>query len=484
MSRSSIKRNAVLNAFCAVLKIAFPLVTFPYAARILLPDGIGQVNFANSVVSFFAIFADFGLYYYGSREGAKLRDDKAELSKFAKETFILNIGTCAISFAALLATALSIGKLREIFPLIMISSSQIIFSCSAFYWLYTAQEDYEYITKRQIAFQIFGIIFLYLFVHTKEDVNWYCAMGVLVNVGSNLSNFFHSRKFIDWKNGNSNFDVLKHVKPALPFLGIVLATSIYTIIDTSMLGLISDNVQTGFYSAANKINKLLLGIVTAATAVLLPRISIYEDKNERGKTIDLFTKAFCASLFFAIPAASGLMILREPIMTLVSGKDFLQASEAMLYLSPTFVAISLSTLIGMQLFTPLKKERYTLYAEILGVILNLSINLFLIPKYGALGAAIGSLIAECGVLLFELSAAWAYLKKGKTLLFFIQCLVASASMALALKFIKIEIPNKIIQTALQVILGAFTYAAVSLMIRNKAACEIVKFIQAKLKRRR
>ena len=104
MAEKSIKKNAVLNVIKTLMGIVFPLITFPYASRILLPDGIGKVNFANSVVAYFALLAGLGISTHGIREAAKIRSDKNALSKLVGELFLINVVSTLVVYTLFLLT--------------------------------------------------------------------------------------------------------------------------------------------------------------------------------------------------------------------------------------------------------------------------------------------------------------------------------------------------------------------------------------------
>ena len=103
MKEKSLKLNAALNIVKQCMNLLFPLITFPYSSRILNPEGIGKVNFALSIVSYFSLLAGLGIGKYATREAAKIRDDKIQFSKFAKEIITINFSTTIISYALFLA---------------------------------------------------------------------------------------------------------------------------------------------------------------------------------------------------------------------------------------------------------------------------------------------------------------------------------------------------------------------------------------------
>ena len=84
-AQKSLAKNAVFNFLKCFSNIIFPIISFPYASRILLPQGIGAVNFANSTVEYFILIAELGIGTYAAREAARIRDDRTALTKFTKE---------------------------------------------------------------------------------------------------------------------------------------------------------------------------------------------------------------------------------------------------------------------------------------------------------------------------------------------------------------------------------------------------------------
>ena len=91
MKNKSIKINFLMNIILTMSSFIFPLITFPYVSRILLPEGTGKVSFATSLISYFVLISQLGIPTYGIRECAKVRDDKENLTRVAHELLIINI---------------------------------------------------------------------------------------------------------------------------------------------------------------------------------------------------------------------------------------------------------------------------------------------------------------------------------------------------------------------------------------------------------
>lgn len=469
----SLKKNALLNMLRTVMCLVFPLITFPYASRVLQPAGLGKVNFANSIVSYFSMIAALGISTYGVREAAKLRNDKIALSKFVKEILSINLISTAVAYLLLSFAILFVPQFSEYRSLLIVCSASILFVTVGMDWLYTALEEFSYITIRSVAFQFLSLILLFIFVRAKDDYLEYAAIGVVSSVGSNICNFIHARRYISFREkvcGNLH----PHIKPIFTLFAMSVAVSIYTALDTTMLGFIAGDEQVGFYTAATRINKIVLSVITAASAVLLPRLSFYISQHNDGQFLMLSEKAFNLIILLSIPCAVGLCLLASPVILLLSGSRYEQAVPVMQIMNPIIVAISLNGLIGIQIFMPLGKEKITLASVILGACVNFTLNMILIPRYGAFGAGIATVFAECSVTIFQLVFARNFFTWKKILVHLIQCVFACVVMAICVFFLMKIKMNMILQLTLAVCIGIVVYGLLLFLFRNKFLFSLFK----------
>ena len=108
--QKSLKLNFVMNAILTMSQFVFPLITFPYVSRILLPIGTGKVSFATSIVSYFTLFAQLGIPTYGIRACAKVRDNREELSKMVQDQPCdERTGICGLFCSNMLCPKISAG---------------------------------------------------------------------------------------------------------------------------------------------------------------------------------------------------------------------------------------------------------------------------------------------------------------------------------------------------------------------------------------
>ena len=160
MKQKSLKLNAALNLTKTIIGLIFPLITFPYASRVLMPVSLGKVNFAQSIVSYFALIASLGITNYGIREASKVRDDKLKLSQFSKELLIINLISTAIAYILFFISIFVVPKFSEYRALLCVCSGSILFTTLGMDWLYTAIEDFMYITIRSIIFQFISLVLI------------------------------------------------------------------------------------------------------------------------------------------------------------------------------------------------------------------------------------------------------------------------------------------------------------------------------------
>ena len=124
--QQSLKKNFFMNAILTMSNFIFPLITFPYVSRVLLPAGTGKVSFATSLISYFSLFAQLGIPTYGIRTCAKVRDNREELTRTAHELLFINLIMCVISYCALALALISVPRLREDRALYIVVSFTII----------------------------------------------------------------------------------------------------------------------------------------------------------------------------------------------------------------------------------------------------------------------------------------------------------------------------------------------------------------------
>lgn len=481
MAEKSLKVNAIFSFIKSFMNLAFPIITFPYASRILMPEGIGQVNFANSIVQYFILIAELGIASYAIREAAKVRENKQLFSKFAKEIFLINMTSTIVAYCLLLITLFFASSLGNYKVLILICSIKILFTTFGMDWIYAAKEEFRYITMRSVIFQLISLVYLFLFVRSSEDIVEYTLFGILSTTGSNICNIIHSRKFIDW-GLKIKYEIKKHLKPIFILFGTSVAISIYTVLDSTMLGFMSGDESVGIYSAATKINKMLIMVITSLNTILLPRLSFYAETSLE-KYKETVQKSFNYILLIAIPMVVGLCVLAEPITLIFCGNEFYPSISPMRIMNPILLLIPLGSFFSQQVFIPHRKDKYSFIPVVVGACVNVITNFLLIPHLQAVGAAIGTLVAEFVVTMIKfflgvkiLHSLW-FLLKGTY-----QYIIAAVIMGGCVWGINLLSEISIIFLFTEIVAGMIIYSVILYVFRNEYMIKLLCDLKRKLKR--
>lgn len=400
MKEKSVKFNFIMNMVLTMSNFIFPLITFPYVSRILLPIGTGKVAFATSIVTYFSMFAQLGIPTYGIRVCAQVRDDKEKLSRTVQELLGISIWTTAAAYLLFFIGFWTVPRMRADKTLFLIVSTMIFFNSIGMEWLYKGLEEYSYITIRSIIVKIISVGAMFLLVKSKEDYVIYGGISIFASSASNVLNFINAHKYVSLRpTGKYNFR--QHMKPIMIFFAMSCATTVYTNLDTVMLGFIKTDEDVGYYNAAVKIKGILVSIITSLGTVLLPRASYYIEHNLKREFEEITKKAINFVCVAALPMMVYFILYAREGIYFLSGDTYGGSVLPMQILMPTLFFIGLTNIMGIQVMVPLGKEKWVLYSVTLGAIVDMLINAVLIPGMASSGAAIGTLIAEAAVLVYQ-----------------------------------------------------------------------------------
>lgn len=432
----SVKYNFIMNFILTSSQFIFPLITFPYVSRVLLAAGNGKISFAASVANYFMMVASLGVPTYGVRACAQVRDDKKKLSKTVQEIFTINFIMTVLVSITYFICIFTVPKFQAEQGLFLINGLSIVLNLFGMNWVYQALEQYDYITFRSLFFKIVSIVLMFLLVHEQGDYIKYGAITVLAGVGSNILNFIRLHRFIEFR-WEENYNLKRHLKPILILFAQSLAVSIYTNLDTVMLGFLKTDQDVGYYNAAVKIKSILLSLVTSLGNVLLPRMSYYAKQNLKKEFSETMLKALNFTVLLSVPLVIYFGIFSKEAIAFLAGDGYIGAVMAMQIITVAVIPNGLTGVLGVQVLTALEKEKYVLYSVIVGAAVDFILNLSFIPQYGAAGAALATMIAEFMVLLVQIyytKGLLRQLKQGFRMHWYVILTTFSAILACWVKF--------------------------------------------------
>ena len=481
---SSLKTNVVLNFVNTLTGIVFPVITFPYAARILLPEGIGTVNFLQSIVNYIVLLTSLGIPMYAVREVAKFRNDVKKRNIVTIEITILSFFLCLFGYIVVWILGIVIPQIHSHLALFYILSLSILFTAIGVEWFYKAIEDFKFITVRAVAFRVFAAISLFLFVRTDDDLLVYAWVVVGSTVGNNFINFLHLRKFVQLKEIDwLCLRIWRHLIPSCRVFVFNIVVSIYVNLNIVMLGFISGDTAVGFYTAGNKVAHVILSVVASLGGVMLPRCSNLVEQGMKNEFSAITRKSYRFVLATSIPSTVGLILLATPIIVTFAGCDFGDASIVLCWTAPVIIFIGLSNVLGIQVLYPQGKENLVIWSTVGGAVFNFFFNLLLIPTYSYVGAAIATFVAELVVLLIQMWGGRKYIPFSTWEKDYFHYLIASLIMAVAVFIITVLISDIWFLLFIAMLVGSLIYGGLLWYMKDPLFLEAIAFVVRYIKNR-
>lgn len=400
MKSRSVKKNFIYNLGYQLLTIILPIVTTPYVSRILGANNVGIYGYTLSITAYFILFGSLGTLLYGQREIAYVQNDKKEYSKRFWEINILRAITMSISL--LIFFIFFVNKNNDYYTYYLILMLEIVGNFFSISWFFQGLEAFKEIVIRNLIIKAISITCIFLFVNKPDDLWIYFLIYVLSVILGNLAMWLYLPKMLV-KVNLKELHVFKHLKPMIQLFIPQIAIEVYTVLDRTMLGrMILDKTEVGYYTQSQKIIKVLLVVVTALGTVMLPRIASKFSQKDMESIKKYISKSFNMVFMISIPLIFGIISITPEFVPLFFGEGYDKCVLLMNVLSPILLFIGMSNVIGMQYLLPTKQQKKFTISVTIGAIVNFIINLLLIPKFGALGASIGTIVAELCVTLYQM----------------------------------------------------------------------------------
>ncbi len=476
-SMKSLAKNSILNIVYNILNILFPLVTSSYVTRVLLPAGVGKVAYAQSIVYYFVLMAMLGIPNYGLRETARIRDNQEKKNKLFTELVIINALSTLFSITLYTILVVRVAELREQFWLFFATGLLIVFNLINFEWLYQAEEEYSYIVKRSIAVKLISMATIFIFVRNKNDYVVYALISTLASAANYIFNFINLRHYVSFDF--NDIEIVKHLKPIFIMAGGIFLSSIYSKIDITMLGALTSDEITGYYTYGHKIVELVATVATAITGVFAPRLSYYF-KNDIDKFYELLETGIDILLLVVPPMAVGIFIMAPEIIKILFGVQFLRSAKTVRLLSVLVIIKSFGDLLCYQLTMCTGNEKERLPASFMASVANVIGNLLLIPMLAEIGAAISSVISELivnGYQLVKMKKKFDFKVGHKPLL---QSVVSTLIMCIVCMLFRQLRGSLFVVTAITIIISVFVYGMMNLLLKNGIVLKTLNTIKAKL----
>lgn len=476
--KKSVTKNYIYNLAYQVLIIILPVITTPYISRVLGVENIGIYSYTLSISAFFILFGSLGIALYGKREIAYLQKDKKGYSKAFWEILILRTITMSISLIIFYFVFARTGDYKIYYRILML---EIVANCIDISWFFQGLEEFKKTVIRNMIVKLISVVCIFVFVKNKEDLYIYFIIYVLSILVGNGSLWLYLPRFLE-KVRLKELKVFKHIKSTFSLFLPQIAVEVYTLLDRTMIGMIiTDKSEVGFYDQGQKIIKMLLTIITALGTVMLPRIANTYANGKKKKIIKYMRKSFNMVYLLAFPMIFGIISISKDFVPKFFGQGYDKVALIMGVISPIILFIGMSNVIGTQYLLPTKRQKEYTISVVCGAVVNLIMNFCLIFKYGAIGASIGTVIAELTVALVQIYFVRKDFNLKKVLKLMKNYLMASLIMFVICMVIRNIVRKPYLSMALQVSIGGVVYLTSLILLEDKFVYEIIDRIKIKVK---
>lgn len=477
MRNNSLKFNIILSSIHQLLTLFLPLVTAPYVSRVLGAEGTGIFSYTSSIQAYFTLFAALGTGVYGVREIARKRNNKRQYSTLFWEIELLTVLTSSVAIILWFLWAIFSKEFQLIYLILTLNLFAVLFDIS---WFYTGLEQFVYTIGLNALFKIFGTIAIFTFIKEPSDLNTYIFIIASTSLLSSISLWIYLPKILV-KVSLNTLSLKGHLKQTLIYFVPTIATSIYTVLDKTMIGVITQNAnENGYYEQATKIINILKSITfTALNSVLGARIAYLFSEKKYDEIKSRIALSLDFIFFIGMAFFFGLLSVSETFVPIFFGQGYDQVIYLLYVFSPIVVIIGVSNCLGSQYYTPAGLRSQSAKYIIIGSVFNLLLNLVFIPVFRSKGAVISSVLAESLITFLYVKNSNGYVDFKQLASYFNPRFIAGFIMYLIILFIKQYLPNDLLGLLIQVLIGGMTYFMITYLQKDN----ILQILKAKISKR-
>lgn len=448
-------KNFLYNVSYQLLVIILPLITVPYVSNILGAEGIGNYAFTYANMQYFVIFGMVGISLYGNRQIAYVRENKEKLKNTFYSIYTLQLITTTISFLLYLIFTLVFNN-GDYKWLYIVQGINILASMIDISWLFMGLEQFKKTVVRNTIVKLVSLASIFIFVRSLDDTVIYTLIIALSSFIGNLTFWLYIPKMIGFKRIKI-LELKVHLKSSLVLFIPQLAIQIYVLLDRTMLGIITDTVQVGYYENSQKIVKVVLTIATAIGTVMMPKMANTVASGDMKKVKYYIQNSFFFVSALSIPLMFGLMGVAKELSPWFFGDNFKGIENLIVLSSLIILAISWSNVLGTQLLVPLNKTKEFTISVTAGAIINFILNLVMLKKFGAVGACLSTIIAEFTVTSVQFYFIRNFIKPKRLINSILLFIPSAVVMYIVVRIIGNSMGAGILTNVVQGIIGALTY---------------------------
>ena len=473
-----IAKNYLYNIAYQILVIITPLITAPYISRVLHTDGVGLYSYTNTIATVFSLFAALGFSAYGQREIAYNQGDRHKQSIIFFEIVLFR----AVLTLVVTSIFVIFSLFKPKYTIYLLPQALTVFSIMfdmAFY--FQGIENFRIIVVRNAVIRFITVICTFVFVRTESDIGIYIALHAISPFICNIIYCFVIRKYID-RIAFADLHPTRHLRGSIEFFLPIIAVQTYSYLDKIMLGsYMETTVENGYYEQARKMTQIIVTAIIALNTVMMSRISSLYVKDKKEKIVEHYSQTFSIILMLTIPICAGLMLVSDNFVTWFFGEDFQKVAILMKLSCPIILFMCVGNFAGIQFLGPTGLQNKMTIAYIIAAVINVLLNVLMIPRWASIGAMIASIVAEavsCIIQMFLLLKSEYRFNIFKGIWKYI---AGTAVMILMMLIVhNIFRYQGIVATVCDVLIGVITYALCLIVFRERNVRELLTYLKNKL----
>ena len=401
-------KNYLYNLSYQILTIILPIITVPYVTRIFTSEALGNYVFYNSIVSYFSLFAMLGIGVYGTKQIAAASD----VSGTFWNIYAIQLIASILAIFVYVIAIFSIPQMGGVIPLIVgitLFAKMIDIS-----WLFSGKEDFKKITIRNTVIRLIGVISIFTFVKSSDDLYLYVFLIVIFDFLGQFVMWVPAKKFIKRPSFNTKI-MKKNLHPIVLLFLPQVAISLYVVLDRTLLGLLGSYSDVGIYEQGQKLISILLKVVSSLGVVMLPRVANLLSERRDKEARNMVKFSFILYNLIIFPMIFGLIAVNEVFVKLFLGQNF-QDVKYVLYVTVfNIMFVGWTNILGYQVLVVRNKNKEFMLSTTIPAFVSVAVNIAVIPFFGYIGASITSVVVE--ILVFAIQ--WYYSRNiiNKNLLF-------------------------------------------------------------------
>lgn len=477
---ASVKKNFLYQSAYEILVIILPLITSPYISRVLGPENLGIYSYTYSIAYYFSLFASLGIKYYGNRRIAQARNSKQELSKVFSEILYIHLITSCIILVIYLGYVAFWVKENQIYS--YIQAIYVLGSVFDLNWFFFGMEKFDVTVKRNTIIKILTVVSMFIFVRRRTDLIIYIWIMALGNLFAQLYLWTKIKKEVTICKVSIDAS-FQHLKPLCLLFIPLAASSIYQVLSKIILGNIAGEYQLGLFDNTQKLINIPMSLVIAFGNVMLPKMSNMFKNCDQEKGMLYLERTVPLIMCIAFSLCFGLISVADIFAPVFWGKDFAEASKLVAFNALVIPFYAFANMLRTQFLIPRGKDQVYTFAMVGGAVINVIVNIILIPFYGAMGAVYGNIAAEASVSIIQ--AVWIRkeAKIGKYIKLGVPFFIIGFFMSLVVKFVSDFVDQSIVGLTTEIISGAVVYCTVSIIYFIKSKNEFVLSMLNNIKRK-